>query len=34
MEFCKKVDEKLRENGWEVELDISDSSLNKKVRNA
>ena len=24
----------MRERGWEVEVDLSDSTLNKKVRNA
>ena len=33
-EYCKEVYEQLKSNGWEVELDLSDSSLNKKVRNA
>ena len=34
VEFCKEVEEELRLKGWEVETDLSDSSLNKKVRNA
>jgi len=32
--YCKKLEEDLRRRGWEVEGDLTDSSLNKNVRNA
>ena len=32
--YCKKLEEDLRQRGWEVEADLMDASLNKKVRNA
>ena len=32
--YCQDLFDQFHKNGWEVELDISDSSLNKKVRNA
>lgn len=33
-EYCKQVYDKLQRNGWQVEIDLSDATLNKKVRNA
>lgn len=32
--YCTELAEELRSKGWEVDVDVSDSSLNKKVRNA
>lgn len=33
-EYCKTVSQQLRQLGFEVELDISQSTLPKKIRNA
>ena len=33
-EYCQKVNDDLKRSGWEVEMDLSEASLNKKVRNA
>ena len=32
--YCLALEKELKDKGWEVELDISEASLNKKVRNA
>lgn len=32
--YCQELEKELKNRGWEVELDISEASLNKKVRNA
>lgn len=33
-DHCKQIYDQLHENGWNVEMDQTDASLNKKVRNA
>ena len=32
--YVKDLEQRLHDNGWEVEIDLSEVSLNKKVRNA
>jgi len=33
-EYCERVHQELKDQGFEVELDRSQASLNKKIRNA
>lgn len=33
-EYCVELEKELKSRGWEVELDASVNSLNKKVRTA
>lgn len=33
-DYCSDLEKQLKSRGWEVELDATESSLNKKVRNA
>ncbi len=33
-EYCERVAKEMQRLGWEVEVDTTDNSLNKKVRNA
>lgn len=33
-DYCSNLEQQLKSRGWEVELDATESSLNKKVRNA
>ena len=32
--YCRELEKELRDSGWEVDVDATDTSLNKKVRNA
>lgn len=34
VDYCQRVTEELKRAGWLVELDSSDASLNKKIRQA